>query len=126
MIYQKQPIRIAANFILLILLAATFLPLSAQTIRRVTTDGDAAADGSTWENAMTLKAALAASTTAGDQVWIAAGTYKPDSADVTVNFSITAGISVYGGFAGTEATFDPTDNDTRQRHPTTRDRQHLH
>ena len=115
MIYKKQPIRIAANFILLVLLAATFLPLSAQTIRRVTTDGDAAADGSTWENAMTLKAALAASTTTGDQVWIAAGTYKPDSADRTVSFSISAGISVYGGFAGTETTFDPTNNDTRQR-----------
>ena len=115
MIYQKQPIRIAANFILLVLLAATFLPLSAQTIRRATTDGDAAADGSTWENAMTLKAALAASTTADDQVWIAAGTYKPASRSRTATFTIPAGISVYGGFAGTETTFDPTNNDTRQR-----------
>ena len=114
MIYKKQPIRIAANFILLVLLAATFLPLSAQTIRRVTTDGDTAADGSTWENAMTLKTALAASDSL-DQVWIKAGTYTPDSADVTATFTIPADISVYGGFAGTETTFDPTDNDTRQR-----------
>ena len=114
MIYQKQPIRIAANFILLILLAATFLPLSAQTIRRVTTDGDTAADGSTWENAMTLKSALAASDSL-DQIWIKAGTYTPDSASRTVSFNIPADISVYGGFAGTETTFDPTDNDTRQR-----------
>ena len=115
MIYQKQPIRIVANFILLVLLAATFLPLSAQTIRRATTNGDAAADGSTWENAMTLKAALAASTAADDQVWIAAGTYKPASASRTATFTIPAGISVYGGFAGTETTFDPTNNDTRPR-----------
>ena len=116
MIYKKQPIRIAANFILLILLAATFLPLSAQTvIRRVATDGDTAADGSTWENAMTLKTALAASTTAGDEIWIAAGTYRPDSAGREVSFNIPADISVYGGFAGTETAFDPTDNDTRLR-----------
>ena len=114
MIYQKKIIRIVANFILLILLAATFLPLSAQTIRRVTTDGDTAADGSTWALAMTLKTALAASDSL-DQVWIKAGTYTPDSASRTVSFTIPADISVYGGFAGTETTFDPTDNDTRQR-----------
>ena len=95
----------------------------AQTIRvrdvavfRATTMGDAMADGSTWADAMTLQAALAAATVAGDQVWIAAGTYKPDATDRAATFTIPAGVRVYGGFAGTEADdFDPVTNDTRPR-----------
>ena len=67
-------------------------------IRRVTTGGDSLADGSTWAAAMTLQAALAASTTPGDQVWIAAGIYKPHASDRTATFTIPAGILVYGGF----------------------------
>ena len=49
---------------------------------------------------------LRASTMAGDQVWIAAGTYTPnstDTTDTTATFSIPAGVLVYGGFNGTEA-----------------------
>ena len=67
------------------------------------------ADGTTWAKAMTLQAALAVSTTPGDQVWIAAGTYKPDDAtDRTATFTILEGVLVYGGFVGTEAAdFDP-------------------
>ena len=91
-----------------ILTAATLLPADAQTIRRVTTGGDAGADGGTWAAAMTLQAALVASTVAGDQVWIAAGTYIPHATDKTVSFSIPAGVLVYGGFVGDEAAdFDP-------------------
>ena len=76
-------------------------------IRRVTTAGDSTTDGSTWEKAMTLKAALAASDSL-DQVWIASGTYQPDSANRTATFTIPAGVRVYGGFAGDESdSFDP-------------------
>ena len=113
MLVQTQLIRIAATFMLFVLLSATFLPTSAQTIRRVTTGGTG--DSSTWADAMNLEAALAASTTPGDQVWIAQGTYKPHATDRTVSFRIPTGVLVYGGFAGTEATFDPTTNDTRAR-----------
>ena len=83
------------------LLAATILPATAQTIRRVTMEGTG--DGSDWANAMGLQAALAASTMAGDQVWIAAGTYLPHETDRTATFRIPAGVLVYGGFAGNEA-----------------------
>ena len=76
---------------------------SSPSIRRVTTTGDAGNDGSTWANAMTLQAALAASTTAGDQIWIEAGTYKPDATDRAATFTIRGGVTVYGGFAGAEA-----------------------
>ena len=99
-----------------ILLVATFLPSSAQTIRRVTVGGAGNRSGSNWANASQLQAALMASTTPGDQIWIAAGTYKPHASDRTATFSIPAGVLVYGGFAGTEADdFDPATNDTRTR-----------
>ena len=41
--------------------------------------------------------------TPGDQIWVAAGTYKPtvDPAAHT-SFAILAGTELYGGFAGTE------------------------
>ena len=71
-------------------------------IFRVTTTGDAGNDGSTWDKAMTLQAALAAATIAGDQVWIEAGTYKPHADDRTATFTVPAGVLVYGGFAGME------------------------
>ena len=99
--YQTQLIRTAAAFILYVLLTATFLPSSAQTtIRRVTTMGTG--NGSTWATASSLQTALGASM-AGDQVWIAQGTYKPDATDRTATFSVPAGVLVYGGFAGSEA-----------------------
>ncbi|HJT74920.1 MAG TPA: MBG domain-containing protein, partial [Chitinophaga sp.] len=66
-------------------------------------------DGSSWTSPLLeLRDALNA---AGDpansitQVWIAKGTYKPAATtDVTAAFAISAGISVYGGFAGNETT----------------------
>ena len=94
--YQTQLIRIAAAFILYVLLTATFLPSSAQTIRRVTTTGTG--DGNTWATASSLQAALTASTMSGDQVWIAAGTYMPHEDERTGTFTIPEGVLVYGGF----------------------------
>ena len=77
-------------------------------IRRVTMDGDTGRDGSTWATAMTLQTALASTFVPGDQLWIAAGTYKPDSANRLATFTIPEGVRVYGGFVGDESdTFDP-------------------
>ncbi|PKK89868.1 MAG: hypothetical protein CVV64_11995 [Candidatus Wallbacteria bacterium HGW-Wallbacteria-1] len=63
--------------------------------------------GSTWANAFPeLRDALTASVT-GDQIWVAAGTYKPTSvSDRTVVFATKAGVSIIGGFAGTELSVD--------------------
>ena len=98
-----------------VLLLATIFSTHAQTIRRATTGGAGDGSGDSWANAMTFKAALSASTTEGDQIWVAAGTYTPHASDQTVLFRIPVGVTVYGGFAGTETTFDPATNDTRPR-----------
>ena len=45
----------------------------------------------------------------GDEVWVAAGTYKPDSADRSKSFILKSGISLFGGFVGDEVNIDERD-----------------
>ena len=85
------------------------------TIRRVKPTEAGAKDGSSWANAMSLTRALAASTS-GDEVWVAAGTYKPHASTRTISFTVKAGVKVYGGFAGTETSKD--ERDAEANHPT--------
>ncbi len=66
--------------------------------------------GADWSNAMpNLRDALNVAQ-AGDEVWVAEGTYRPDlgggasPGDRTASFHLPPGVRVYGGFAGIEAT----------------------
>ena len=47
----------------------------------------------------------------GDQIWIAAGVYTPDSTgtDDTLTFFVPNGVALYGGFAGNELLLDQRD-----------------
>ena len=69
-------------------------------------------DGNTWATAYgDLQTALTAAT-AGIEVWVAKGTYKPTATTTrTIYFNIPSNVTVYGGFAGTEAML--TDRDFR-------------
>lgn len=60
--------------------------------------------GASWTDAYKeVRSALAAAK-AGDEVWVAAGTYKPTSGtDQGTSFALVAGVTLYGGFAGTES-----------------------
>jgi flagellar hook assembly protein FlgD len=66
-------------------------------------DAGSGGDGISWSNAYDdLQDALAAATT-GDEIWVAEGTYKPTNGSTrTVSFELVAGVSLYGGFVGTE------------------------
>ena len=79
------------------------------TVRYVAQDGTG--DGSSWASATgNLQAAIDASS-AGDEVWVAQGTYRPDSLirsnkATSRTFFLKDGVSLYGGFAGTESSKD--------------------
>ena len=73
-------------------------------VKYVKKDATGSNNGSSWTNAFPdLQSALTA-TTCNDlfDVWVAGGTYKPAVSDVVVSFNIPTGMSIYGGFAGTE------------------------
>ena len=59
--------------------------------------------GTSWTNAYTdLQSALSVASL-GDEIWVASATYKPtNGTDRTISFTLRNGVSIYGGFAGTE------------------------
>src|SRR5688572_11304034 len=94
------------------LLAATIA--SAQSIRFVRAGAPAGGDGQTWASAFTgLHLALdaAALDPSITQVWIAQGTYTPNrgAGNRADTFQLVGGVSVYGGFAGSETLLEQRD-----------------
>lgn len=76
--------------------------ISQAAVYRVKADGNNANDGSTWALAKRTVGNALAAASAGDQVWVAAGTYFEC---VTVK----PGVALYGGFAGNENTLEQRD-----------------
>lgn len=80
-------------------------------------------DGSSWTDSYTdLQAALDAAEASGGairEIWVAYGTYKPskrtDPDDPrSATFQLLNGVSIYGGFAGTETSVDERDIEANQ------------
>lgn len=82
--------------------------VSAQAILYVDVDSTAPVpDGSSWPNAFpSLQGALAVAV-AGDEIWVAEGTYTPGEARSS-SFALVEGVEIYGGFNGAGAARDPT------------------
>jgi hypothetical protein len=95
----KRTALFAASAILILLCTSS----AAAAIRRVNHAAAGANNGTSWGDAYTqLQTALAGSTS-GDEIWVAAGTYKPSTTGTrTQSFVVSSGVALYGGFNGTE------------------------
>ena len=80
----------------------TTTDVSAADIIHVKPAQSGSGDGGSWLNAATLQDALQNLADAGDEIWVAKGVYTPGLSP-TDTFSLTPGVAVYGGFAGTES-----------------------
>ena len=59
--------------------------------------------GGSWATPCDLQYALQTLAISGDEIWVAAGTYKPTTGtDRAATFQLKLGVGLYGGFAGTE------------------------
>ncbi|GAB4044616.1 beta strand repeat-containing protein [Spirosoma jeollabukense] len=87
--------------LLLMLVGISSVLAQAGTIRYVKAGGTGS--GSSWASASGDLQAMINASAAGDQVWVAAGTYKPTTTtDRTINFSMRPDLAIYGGFVGNE------------------------
>lgn len=83
------------------LFVLTSVSLSAQVF--VDSAATGLNDGSSWANAYTELYTALDSASADDSIFIASGTYFPDTTlGRTAHFSLQKDLNVYGGFAGTE------------------------
>ncbi len=88
------------------MMVALIAPLLASaTVRYVATDGSG--DGSSWAAASSDLQAIIDASESGDEIWVAAGTYKPsklikENKERSKAFILKNGVSLYGGFAGNE------------------------
>ena len=113
------PVSAFLLFPFLLFVAILLLPLTAhaQSTLYVDKAASGAEDGTSWSDAYTDLQDALDSATGSDEIWIAAGTYRPserlDSSDPrSATFQITGdqdGLHLYGGFAGTEASLDQRD-----------------
>lgn len=61
------------------------------------------ANGTSWTNAHTNLSTALSNSSSGDEIWVAAGTYKPTTGTSrTISFEMEDGVALYGGFSGNE------------------------
>lgn len=104
------PFRHMIRTVTLTTLVVCFTARTQATRYYVDVSASGSANGLTWENAFTNLQEALSSVVPGDEIWVAAGQYKPTSGTTrTISFALRNGVNVYGSFAGTETTVDQRD-----------------
>ena len=101
----RRFVYVSILMVVLISLMGGTSSVQAQGVIYVDLDATSGAnDGSTWADAFTDLQSALATAVPGDEIWVAVGTYTPDSgsSDRTVSFQLKSGVALYGGFAGAE------------------------
>ncbi len=96
---------------LLLCLPLASIALECQATRYfVNASATGSATGLTWADSFTNLQEALGIVIPGDEIWVAAGQYKPTaSTNRTVSFALRNGVNVFGGFAGTETELDERD-----------------
>ncbi len=78
-------------------------------------NGSGIEDGESWATAYTTLADALAAARSGDEIWVAQGTYYPTTdTDRDASFNLVEGVTLYGGFAGTESGLDERDHEANE------------
>src|SRR5438094_703232 len=104
--YTQRTVRLALVATLLLSVAAA---ADASIIRVTPTGATSGVCGASWASPCDLHYGLDVVATAGDQIWVKAGTYKPSTTDIYASFRPRNNIALYGGFAGTESVLSQRD-----------------
>ena len=118
---NRVPNRILFFALFLFLSLSSALGQSTPRTRYVKAAATGTMDGTSWANAMTLQAALDGYMT-GDILYLMSGSYTPtakksdgmavgDGEERDATYILPSGITLYGGFAGTEASHTARDMD---------------
>lgn len=87
--------------------APAVLVVGTKHILYVKANAGGSNNGSSWANAYTTLSSALSAALDGDEIWVAAGTYKPSTtSDRNAYFSVTKVLTILGGFAGTENNAD--------------------
>lgn len=112
--YNPKETLILYRSFLYVLFSVLFVTNSAATVRYVSKAGTTAGVGTSWGTASNDLQAMINASSAGDEIWVAAGTYLPNrkanaTGTITIGdrynaFVLKADVKIYGGFAGGENT----------------------
>ncbi len=84
--------------------SAATLTVAPPTVIYVNARAGSGGNGQSWGAAYKdLQVAMSVAQDCRNEIWVAAGTYTPTTGtDTSINYNIVAGLSLYGGFNGTE------------------------